>query len=40
MELLVSHAEKGGTVVYSAVEPSQTKFAMQIVNMDLAPVRA
>lgn len=33
MELLLTHVEKGGSLVFSAVEPSQTKFAVQVVNM-------
>ena len=33
MELLRMHAHKGGTVVYSSVEPSDAKFADSIINM-------
>lgn len=34
MELLRVHLEKGGVLVYSAVEPSETRFADGTVNMD------
>lgn len=34
MGLLKAHAERGGVVVYSSVEPNETKFAAQIVNME------
>jgi len=33
MELLRVHAQNGGTVVYSSVEPSDAKFADSIINM-------
>ena len=34
MELLKAHADKGGVLVYSSVEPSETKYASQVVNME------
>jgi len=34
MEVLKSHAEQGGTFVYSCVEPSETKYAAQVINME------
>lgn len=34
MELLKEHADKGGILVYSSVEPSEAKFAAQVMNMD------
>jgi len=33
MELLKAHARNGGTVVYSAVEPSDARFADCVINM-------
>jgi ABC-type lipoprotein export system ATPase subunit len=33
MELLRAHAQNGGTVVYSSVEPSDAKFADSVINM-------
>jgi ABC-type lipoprotein export system ATPase subunit len=33
MELLREHAQNGGTVVYSSVEPSDAKFADSVINM-------
>lgn len=33
MEMLRVHAQNGGTVVYSSVEPSDAKFADSIINM-------
>ena len=35
MEMLIAHAEKGGGVlVYSSVEPSEARFASQVINME------
>jgi len=34
MGLLRGHADAGGILVYSSVEPSETKFAAQVVNME------
>jgi ABC-type lipoprotein export system ATPase subunit len=34
MKLLGQHAENGGVVIYSSVEPSGAKFANRIINMD------
>lgn len=34
MQLLKAHVEKGGVLIYSAVEPSETKFAAQVMNME------
>ena len=34
MELLKAHADKGVVLVYSSVEPSETKYASQVVNME------
>ena len=33
MELLRAHANNGGSVIYSAVEPTDGKFADNIVNL-------
>ncbi len=33
MELLKTHTDKGGTVIYSSVEPSEAKFADCVVDM-------
>lgn len=33
MDLLKKHAQAGGTVVYSSVEPSDAKFADTVINM-------
>ena len=34
MQLLKAHADKGGVFIYSSVEPSETKYASQVVNME------
>jgi len=34
MGLLKAHAESGGILVYSSVEPSESKYASQVVNME------
>ena len=34
MGLLKAHAERGGILVYSSVEPSETRYASQVVNME------
>jgi putative ABC transport system ATP-binding protein len=34
MQLLRAHAEDGGVLVYSSVEPSEARFAAQVVNME------
>jgi putative ABC transport system ATP-binding protein len=34
MQLLRAHAENGGVLVYSSVEPSEARFAAQVVNME------
>jgi len=34
MELLKAHADMGGILVYSSVEPSETRFASQVVNLE------
>jgi putative ABC transport system ATP-binding protein len=34
MALLKAHAERGGILVYSSVDPSETRFAAQVINME------
>ena len=34
MRLLQAHAEKGGIVVYSSVEPRESRYAAQVINME------
>lgn len=34
MGMLKTHVERGGVLVYSSVEPSEAKFATQVVNME------
>ena len=34
MGMLKAHAEEGGILVYSSVEPTETRFASQVVNME------
>lgn len=34
MELLKAHSENGGILVYSSVEPRETKYAAQVINME------
>jgi ABC-type lipoprotein export system ATPase subunit len=34
MNMLKAHAEGGGILVYSSVEPSESKYASQVINME------
>jgi ABC-type lipoprotein export system ATPase subunit len=34
MDMLKEHTERGGVLVYSSVEPTQARFAAQVVNME------